>query len=176
MSLSGQFAGECAGFPLRKILRCGNMVSGHQLLLGSGRQHMFALHLGFCHVVIARVKVLLLEEKMFTSLFTLMIKTCALLTFLLYITNVIKEHWMNVVLTLLEERSLLTPFCSLFIRKSEPPGFCPRFGYFAFSLASSDRIGLQIFSGESCKYTFIFISYFTVTIVLKWCYCEVDLY
>lgn len=68
MSLSGQFAGECAGFPLRKILRCGNMVSGHQLLLGSGRQHMFALHLGFCHVVIARVKVLLLEEKMFTCI------------------------------------------------------------------------------------------------------------
>ena len=36
---------------------------------------------------------------------------------------------------------LHTPFWSLFMRKSEPPGFCPRLGYLAFSFASSALSG-----------------------------------
>ncbi|KAG7271646.1 hypothetical protein CRUP_033970 [Coryphaenoides rupestris] len=36
-----------------------------------------------------------------------------------------------------------------FMRKSEPPGFWPRLGYLAFSLASSDLMGLPFFSWES---------------------------
>lgn len=43
-----------------------------------------------------------------------------------------------------------TPFCSLFIRKSEPPGFWARPGYLAFSLASSAFTGFAFFSWESC--------------------------
>ena len=42
-----------------------------------------------------------------------------------------------------------TPFCSLFIRKSEPPGLWARPGYLAFSLASSAFTGLAFFSGPS---------------------------
>lgn len=43
-----------------------------------------------------------------------------------------------------------TPFCNLFIRKSEPPGLCARLGYLAFSLASSAFTGLAFFSCPSC--------------------------
>lgn len=43
-----------------------------------------------------------------------------------------------------------TPFCSLFIRKSEPPGLWARLGYLAFSLASSAFTGLAFFSCPSC--------------------------
>ena len=46
-----------------------------------------------------------------------------------------------------------TPFCSRFIRKSEPPGLWFRLGYLAFSLASSDLMGLLFFSWESWKHT-----------------------
>jgi len=60
--LSGQLAGERRGFPL-KVLWCGNMVSCHQVLIRSGRNHTLALHLGLGHVIIARVKVFLLESK-----------------------------------------------------------------------------------------------------------------
>lgn len=44
-----------------------------------------------------------------------------------------------------------TPFCSLFMRKSEPPGFWPKLGYLAFSLASSAFTGFAFFSWESCR-------------------------
>lgn len=43
-----------------------------------------------------------------------------------------------------------TPFWSLFIKKSDPPGFWPKLGYFAFSLASSVLTGFELGSWDSC--------------------------
>lgn len=45
----------------------------------------------------------------------------------------------------------LTPFWSLFLRKSEPPGFWPRWGYLAFNFASSAFSGLNTLSSISWK-------------------------
>lgn len=38
------------------------MVSGHQVLVRTGHGELLVLHLGLGHVVIARVKVLLLQD------------------------------------------------------------------------------------------------------------------
>lgn len=45
----------------------------------------------------------------------------------------------------------LTPFWSLFLKKSEPPGFWPRWGYLAFNFASSAFSGLITLSSISWK-------------------------
>lgn len=45
----------------------------------------------------------------------------------------------------------LTPFWSLFLKKSEPPGFWPRWGYLAFNFASSTFSGLITLSSISWK-------------------------
>lgn len=46
-----------------------------------------------------------------------------------------------------------TPFWSLFIKKSDPPGFWPKLGYLAFSLASSVLTGFELGSWDSCTKT-----------------------
>ena len=58
---ASQFAGDQGWFPLGKVLWCGDVVScGDLSLLWSSRWKLFVLDLGFGHVVVARVKVLLL--------------------------------------------------------------------------------------------------------------------
>lgn len=58
-----QLAGHQWGFPLRQILRRGNVIAGDFCLLRLCRRELLVLDLRLCHVVVARVKVLLLERK-----------------------------------------------------------------------------------------------------------------
>ena len=47
------------------------------------------------------------------------------------------------------ESKSFCPFCNHFLKKSEPLGFCPRWGYLAFNLASSAFSGLVTLSSIS---------------------------
>lgn len=58
-----QFAGHQRGFPLRQVLRGGDVVSGDLGLLRLCHWKLLVLGLGLRHVVVARVKVFWLGEK-----------------------------------------------------------------------------------------------------------------
>lgn len=59
-----QFAGHQRGFPLRQVLRGGDVVSGDLSgLLRLCCWKLLVLDLGLCHVVVARVEVLWLGMK-----------------------------------------------------------------------------------------------------------------
>lgn len=58
--LDGELAGHQRLFPLRQVLRGGNVVSGDLRLLRRCRRELLVLHLGFGHVIVARVEVFLL--------------------------------------------------------------------------------------------------------------------
>lgn len=55
---ASQFAGHQRGFPLRQVLRGGDVVSRDLGLLRLCRWKLLILDLGLRHVVVARVKVL----------------------------------------------------------------------------------------------------------------------
>lgn len=57
-----QLAGHQRGFPLRQILRSGNVIAGDFRLLRLRRGELLVLDLRLRHVVVARVEVLLLER------------------------------------------------------------------------------------------------------------------
>lgn len=58
--LASKFAGNQGGLPLWKVLRCGNVVPGDKVFVRTCHGQLF-VHLILGHVVVARVKVLLLE-------------------------------------------------------------------------------------------------------------------
>lgn len=60
---ASQFAGNQRGFPLRQVLRSGDVVSGDLGLLCLRRRKLLVLDLGLRHVVVARVKVLWLGNE-----------------------------------------------------------------------------------------------------------------
>lgn len=57
---AGQLAGHDVGLPLWEVLGGGDVLARDLRLLSGGRRKLLVLHLGFSHVVIARVKILLL--------------------------------------------------------------------------------------------------------------------
>lgn len=59
--LDGELAGHQRLFPLRQVLRGGNVVSGDLRLLRRSSRELLVLHLGLGHVIVARVKVFLLQ-------------------------------------------------------------------------------------------------------------------
>lgn len=63
MASDGEFAGHQRLFPLRKVLRGGNVVSGDLFLLHRCSRELLVLHLGFGHVIVTGVKVFLLQGK-----------------------------------------------------------------------------------------------------------------
>lgn len=125
LTLDGEFAGHQRLIPLWQVLRGGDVVSGDLRLLRRCCRELLVLHLGFGHVIVTRVKVFLLQG-ITTSLFS------------------INELNFKIVF---QKR---TPFCSLFRKRSDPPGLAPRWGYRAFSLTSSAFSGLTTVSCISC--------------------------
>lgn len=57
-----QFTGHKRGFPLGQVLGGGDVVPCDLGLLWCSCWQLFVLYLRFCHVVVTRVKVLLLQE------------------------------------------------------------------------------------------------------------------
>ena len=61
--LPRKLAGDERGLSLGQILWGGDVVTGHQVLVWSCTGQLLILHLGFGHVVVSWVKVLLLRDK-----------------------------------------------------------------------------------------------------------------
>ena len=57
---TSEFAGYNGRLSLRQVLGCGYVVSGDLSLLCWSHGQLFVLHFGFSHVVVTRIKVLLL--------------------------------------------------------------------------------------------------------------------
>ncbi len=101
LTLDGEFAGHQRLIPLWQVLRGGDVVSGDLRLLRRCCRELLVLHLGFGHVIVTRVKVFLLQG-ITTSLFAI--------------------NELNFKIPFQKR----TPFCSLFRKRSDPPGLAPR--------------------------------------------------
>lgn len=129
---TSQLAGHNGSLSLRQILRCWDVAPRDLSLLCWRRWQLFILHFCLGHVVIPRVKILLLHKQNDRGC----CKTIAT-------KLAVSWTWLGLFQT-------PTPFCSLFLRKSEPPGLAPILGYLAFNLASSAFSGLITLSSISC--------------------------
>ncbi len=149
VTLACQFTCYQWGLSLRKVLRGWNVIPGDDVLVwsGCGRQ-LFVLHLCLGHIVISWVKILLLETKKALKFYQIIKRGTSNNK-----KSNFKKLWINAFKNMLFSvvEIVLTPFCILFIRKSEPPGFWPKPGYFAFNLASSVRTGFEFVSWDSWK-------------------------
>lgn len=129
--LTSKFAGHNWSLSLGQVLRCWDVAAGDLRLLRRGWGQLFVLHFCFGHVVVPRVKVFWLEK--------------------------VKRYKVRIVQVRYGQQGPFqlnyTPFWSLFLRRSEPPGFVPRLGYLAFNLASSAFSGLMTLSSSSFKTT-----------------------
>lgn len=128
---TSKFAGHNWSLSLGQVLRGRDVASGDLRLLRRGGGQLFVLHFCFGHVVVPRVKVFWLEK--------------------------VKRYKVRIVQVRYGQQGQFqlnyTPFWSLFLRRSEPPGFVPRLGYLAFNLASSAFSGLMTLSSSSFKTT-----------------------